>query len=110
MIVSNYGKVLALGHKFLDGLLDDVIVIQEKIDGSQISFVMWGGELKIRSNGQQIDLDNVPKLFQPAVDTICEIQGRLRPDYTYRAEAVCTPRHNVLCYNRIPRGGLILFK
>lgn len=109
MIVSAYGKVLALGHKFLDGLLDGTIVIQEKVDGSQISFGMLGGELKVRSNGQQIDLDNVPKLFQPAVETIRKIQDQLQPEHTYRAEAICTPRHNVLCYDRIPLGGLIIF-
>lgn len=29
--------------------------------------------------------------------------------WTYRGEAFCKPKHNVLSYDRIPRGGIILF-
>lgn len=109
MCVSSYGKVLALGHKFLDGLFDGPVVIQEKIDGSQISFGVFDGVLKVRSNGCQIDLNNIPKLFQPAVDTILCIKDRLHPNCTYRGETLAKPHHNILTYHRVPRGNIVLF-
>ncbi|KKK61001.1 hypothetical protein LCGC14_3018710, partial [marine sediment metagenome] len=33
----------------------------------------------------------------------------LRPGWTYRAECLHKPRHNVICYDRVPRGHVILF-
>lgn len=109
--VSSYGKVLALGHKFLEGLLDDIVVIQEKIDGSQFSFGDLGGLLRCRSNGQQIDLDNVPKMFEPAVKTAIYLyeEYKLIPGWTYRGETLSEPKHNVLEYARVPKDNIILF-
>ena len=36
--MKNYQKVYALGHKYIQGIFDGDVLIEEKIDGSQINF------------------------------------------------------------------------
>lgn len=108
----SYPKIYNLGHREIRDLLTSPVVVQEKVDGSQISFQEDSkGDLRIRLNGSAFRPENPPKLFSMAVETIIGLHenGKLSPGFTYRGEAVCTPRHNVLTYERIPRGGLILF-
>lgn len=111
MRLASYPKVKAWGHKELQPLLERPVYVEEKVDGSQFSFGDFEDELHIRSKGAVIIPDAPPKLFGPAVETVRQLflDGRLNPDWTYRAEAVCTPRHNTLVYDRIPTGGLVLF-
>ena len=68
--IPGYGKVQALRKgRFLDGLLDGGVSVQEKIDGSQFSFGVTDGELLCRSRGRQIVIEEVDSLFAKAVDT-----------------------------------------
>lgn len=86
--------------------------IEEKIDGSQFSFGMDDqGVLHCRSKGAVIDINNPPNLFGKAVDTAKQLagQGLLTTGWTYRAEAVNSPRHNAITYGRAPDAGMILF-
>jgi len=111
MTIHSYSKVWAMGHRVTATILTpgENIVAQEKIDGSQFSFGMRDGVLHCRSRGQQINLDAPDNLFKPAVETVKALVDELVPGYTYRAEAVCKPKHNTITYGRIPEGGLIVY-
>jgi hypothetical protein len=112
MEINSYSSPFNLGHKALENLWVGTVYVQAKKDGSQFSFsVGTDGVLRARSRGRQLSLDKPDKLFELAVQTVVELnnKGLLTPGYTYRSEAICRPKHNTLCYNRIPIGGLILF-
>lgn len=48
--MHGYSKIYTIGTKWISGLLLDPVVIEEKIDGSQLSFGIDGnGELRARS-------------------------------------------------------------
>jgi hypothetical protein len=85
------------------------------VDGSQISFGFIYDDaadyyvLKIKSRGQEMDLDNPPKMFREGVDYIKSIQDKLYPGWTYRGEYLRVRHHNVLTYNRVPTNYIILF-
>lgn len=105
----NYPKIWSLGHAAITELFYDDVIVQEKIDGSQFSFGMFNGELKVRSKGKEIDLDAPEKLFNKALETVLAIKDQLTEGYTYRAEYLQKPKHNVLAYDRIPVANLIVF-
>ncbi len=105
----SYPKIFALGHREVKDIFKSHVVIQEKIDGSQISFGMIEGELKVKSKSVEQSLDAPDKMFQLAIDRIKAVQHLLRPGYTYRGEYLKTPRHNALEYERVPANNIILF-
>lgn len=55
MHLPSYPKIYALGHKAIEELLHDDVCVQEKVDGSQISFGLLDGKLYISSKGAIID-------------------------------------------------------
>lgn len=105
----SYPKVYALGHRAIEQLLLDPVVVEEKVDGSQFSFGIFDGELRCRSKGQQLVLDAPEKLFDCAVESVKELAPMLRDGWTYRAEYLQKPKHNTIKYDRIPEKHLILF-
>jgi hypothetical protein len=109
--LHSYPHIRALGHPEIEGLFNGPVAVQEKVDGSQFTAAVVGGELKCRSKGADIDVDSPPNLFAPAVDTMKRLHaaGLLVEGWQYRGEAVCKPKHNTLAYGRIPAGGVILF-
>lgn len=111
MKLPGFPKVHTLGHRRIQRLLDGEVVVQEKLDGSQVSFGIREGQLFCRSKGVAIDLGQVPNLFAPAVATAIRLheEGKLTDGWTYRGEALCRPKHNTLAYSRAPEAGLVLF-
>lgn len=117
--LAAYQKPETLGTRGTQGVFDGTFVVQEKIDGSQISFGVipdpihpgMPPTLHIRSKGRALDLENPDKLFAPAVATIKQLwsEMKLKPYWIYRGEAVSSIRHNVLQYERTPKGGVILY-
>lgn len=108
--MKSYSKIWHLGHKQIADILKGEVEITEKLDGSQIGFGRSPeGELLIRSKGAIIDQDNPQKLFIPAVEQILSISSRIAPDSFFYGEAICTPRHNTLKYDRTPVGFISLF-
>lgn len=109
---GSYPSIFNLGHPAVSPLLESSpLIVEEKMDGSQFSFGSFDGELRCRSKGAIIQPEDPPSLFRKAVETVISLheKGMLLNGCTYRAEAICSPKHNVLQYNRIPTGGLILF-
>lgn len=105
----SYPKVWNLGHPKIDDLFDGPVIVEEKVDGSQFSFGVFGGELKCRSKGSQLILEEPEKMFQTAVDWVEDHADLLHPEWTYRAEYLQKPKHNVLAYERVPANNLVIF-
>jgi hypothetical protein len=107
---SAYSSIYNLGHKALAALKNQEVLVQEKIDGSQISFgVDLGGNLHVRSKSATINPEAPEKLFQKGVEVIKSLKPKLRPGWTYRGEYLQKPKHNALAYDRIPNNHIILF-
>src|SRR5438309_103134 len=105
----NYPSIYALGHRYLEELLLDPVVVEEKIDGSQFSFGVFNGELKARSKGAIIFPDTPPKMFAKGVAAAQARINDLQDGWTYRCELLDKPKHNTLTYGRIPKENIILF-
>ena len=112
---TSYPKIYAIGHRNIKELFNEPVLIQEKIDGSQISFGNFIQEgvlepvLRIRSKGAEINVDYPEKMFSAGVATIKELKDKLVLNWTYRGEYLASPSHNVLKYDRIPKRHIILF-
>ena len=109
--IGSYPSVYAIGHKAIIDIFRDPVLIEEKIDGSQFSMMMDdAGELHCRSKGKQIVIDEPEKMFSKAIKTAKKLAGKmLHPGWVYRCEYLQKPKHNTLCYERIPEKNLILF-
>lgn len=105
----SFPKVWAIGHGAVTELFYDEVVVQEKVDGSQFSFGVFDGILKVKSKNKEIDLDDPEKMFSKAIATAGALKDKLTPGYTYRGEYLEKPKHNVLAYDRVPVNNIILF-
>ena len=103
----SYPSVYALGHRVLQNLFSDEVLIEEKIDGSQFSFGRFDGVLKARSKGKEILIDAPEKMFTEALRTAESLD--LIDGYTYRGEYLQKPKHNALEYSRTPNKHIIIF-
>lgn len=109
MSIHSYPKIHHEGHRELKKLFNGPVVVEEKVDGSQISFGVIDGELYARSKGAALDLDSPDKLFASAVSTIKELRPKLVPGAVYRGEYLSRPKHNTLPYDRIPAQHIMLY-
>jgi len=107
----SYPSIYNLGHAAVKDLFSADVIVQEKIDGSQFSFGLIDGVLRIRSKGQEMNPAAPEKMFAKATATVLELQSRgaLLDGWTYRGEVLDKPKHNVLAYDRVPVGNVILF-
>ncbi len=107
MHISSYPSIYALGHRAIEGMLEDEVIIEEKVDGSQFSFCKISGQVYCRSKGVDIIVDAPDKMFFKAVETAKELD--LKDGWIYRGEYLKTPAHNTLKYSRTPNKNIILF-
>lgn len=107
--MNSYPSIYNFGHAAVRELLQTEVIVEEKIDGSQLSFGMYNGELRMRSKGSDIILSAPHKMFEKAVETARELEPLLPEGYTYRGEFLAKPKHNVLAYDRAPTRNFILF-
>ena len=107
--VWSYPSVYAIGHAAIGELFDGDVVVEEKVDGSQFSFMVKNGELSCRSKGKQLVIDAPEKMFERAVATAFALRDELRNGWIYRGEYLEKPKHNTLAYARIPRQHVILY-
>ena len=106
--LPSYTNIHALGKPELASLFSHPVVVQEKVDGSQISFGVIDGELMIRSKGKS-QYPDTDKMFAKAVAEIEARKGFLAPGVVYRGEYLEKPKHNVLAYDRVPDAHIALF-
>lgn len=109
MVMHSYSSPLALGHKFLEGFWEGVVVVEEKVDGSQLSLRVdpTTNVVEARSRRMALDMVNPEKLFAPAIETF--LNAHLIPGETYRGESMSRPKANTIAYARAPKGGFALF-
>ncbi len=103
----SYPSVFAMGHKAVEELLLDAVIVEEKIDGSQFSFGRFNGELRVRSKGKEMIVEAPEKMFELAVNFANSLD--VRDGWTYKGEFLSKPKHNALAYDRVPEGNIILF-
>ena len=103
----SYPSVFALGHHALAELLIDPVLVEEKIDGSQFSMGLFDGQLRAKSKGKELIIDEPEKMFARAVEVARALP--LHDGWTYRCEYLQKPKHNSLAYDRTPRMHLIVF-
>lgn len=107
-------KIHPFGHKILNGpngVLQGTVIIEEKVDGSFISWSLNSktNELEIRSKGQQLNLDLPEKMFSEGITYLKSIRDKLKPDWVYRGEYLKSKKHNAINYDRFPNNHIILF-
>lgn len=107
--LHSYAKIYHLGHRYLADLLKGIVLVEEKVDGSQFSFGRRGDDLYFRSRGATIYPETADKLFKAAVDYIVSIKDLLYDGWTYRGEVLHAPRHNTLTYARTPKHNVVIF-
>lgn len=110
-----YGKVHHVGHRDIRELLYDDVVVEEKVDGSQFNFGVVDGKLFCCSRNQDLNVEDPDSnaMFAGAVRTVLQaVQSTadLPDGYVYSGEVLARPRHNVLQYDRVPKGHIALFE
>jgi RNA ligase-like protein len=107
---TSYPQIFNLGHRAVRDLLTVEVNVEEKVDGSQFSFCRtYDDELLVRSKGATMYVDAPEKMFSKIVEYVKSIKDKLVPGWTYRGEYLQKPKHNALCYERIPTNNFILF-
>ena len=108
-MITSYPGIYQIGHKAIIDIFTTPVVVEEKVDGSQFSFKKISEtEWEAKSKNCPLNGD-IPSLFKPAMDTMVGLMPQLKTGWNYRGEAICRPKHNTLCYDRVPKGGVILF-
>lgn len=108
----NYGKVHPIGHKDVQGIFDEEVVIQEKVDGSRFTFGVIDGKLRCWSGSRHNELDlGEVGMFTPAIAHVkmLEATGLLMNGTVAFCEFLGSRKHNKLEYGRVPRNHLVLF-
>ncbi len=127
-MINSYPSIYNLGHAAIATLLHGPVIVEEKIDGSQISFrrvlqnldiTLSDGEnvsingaipvLEVRSKGAVINTEAPEKMFNKAVAILKSIEDKIPVGYTFRGEYLSKPKHNVAAYDRVPANHIIIF-
>ncbi len=109
MNLHSYPKVYAIGHRAVADLFQGPVLVEEKVDGSQFSFGTENGQLKLRSKGAEMYVDNPEKMFSLGIAAVQELAPILHDGWTYRAEYLHKPKHNCMKYERVPVHNVVLF-
>lgn len=106
---TSYPKVLALGHRYIETILQGETIVEEKIDGSQFNFGKIDNRLYIRSRGADINPDYPMGMFKEGVEHLLSVKDELLEGIFYHGEYLQKPRHNILNYGRIPENHIMIF-
>ena len=110
-MLSNYSKIHQIYHRDTARMMGETVIIQEKVDGSQISFGNKRTGMSIRSKNQDIS-QHETNMFTLAVQSINTADSRCMPlplDFVFRGEYLSKPKHNVLDYDRVPKQNVIIY-
>lgn len=114
-MITGYPKINQIYSKEAEDFFRDrCFYIEEKIDGSQISFKLGSdGKLYVKSKSVMLEYVAPTCLtnsnFTLACQQIDSIKHLLVPDWTYRGEYLKSPRHNKLHYGRVPEKNIVLY-
>ena len=112
--IPSYTKILTLGSAYTDNALVGEVIVQEKIDGSQLRFcINEDRKLVIGSKSTILGHPDENKMFKEAVKYLLSIEDYITvifPTNTYfYGEYLQRPRHNVLKYHCCPTNHIVLF-
>ena len=106
-MISSYPSIFNFGHKAIETLTDYPVIIEEKVDGSQFSFMRGeDGIIHFRSKGAEIYFDGEncnQKMFTAGCRAVWYVRDNLHPGWIYRGEYLSKNKHNALVYDRVPR-------
>ena len=108
-------KIRSLRRSDYDWLKNFAYEVQEKIDGSQFSFMLEHGILRCKSRKVDIVYAIVDgevvadSSWKGAIQNLINNIDQIAPNTIYRGEVLRSHRHNKICYNRVPKGNLVLF-
>lgn len=112
-MITAFPKIFPLGQDYISKIFDGPVEITEKIDGSQFVFGKdHEGTLMIRSKGTMIhdyETRRENDLFYPAIQHILSIQHNIPSGMVFYGETLAKPKHNTLCYKRVPKNHFALF-
>lgn len=109
MGIKAFPKIFHIGEPYIEKLFDNEVEITSKIDGSMLVYGRVDGELQIRSKGTRIFPENVPKMFIEGVNYVLSIEDKIPNNTVFYTEYLQKPKHNVLCYSRVPKNHMALF-
>lgn len=107
--LHSYPSIYNLGHSAIADLLKCPVIVEEKIDGSQISFGKRNGELYARSKGADLNLVAPDGMFAEACAVINALRDKMPEGFVFRGEYLRKPHHNSLTYDRTPVNHIIIF-
>jgi len=109
MEIHSYPKVFGFGHKAIANLFSQPVKLQEKLDGSQFSFMYVAEEgLKMRSKNA-IVVPGQGGMFGKATNYLETIATELLENVVYRGEYLQKAKHNILAYDREPTNHIVIY-
>lgn len=107
VLLRPYPDILHYEEPGAKWVFNHQVEVQEKVDGSFISFGVINGELQIRSKRTVISGGN--NRFLVAEQEIRARESLLWPGAVYYGEYLEKPKHSHLCYKRIPAGHIVIY-
>lgn len=111
MNCPSYPSIFSISHKASKPLFDGKteVLVEEKVDGSQFTFGIRDGELRMRSKGAEVHEHAPEALFSKAVTAVQSLKPLLKEGWLYRGEYLRAPKHSTLVYNRTPNNHIMIF-
>lgn len=106
-MIESYGSPIRFGARGTENITMAPFHIQEKYDGSQMSFSLTDEGLIFKSRRSEIDPSN--RQFSKAIEHIRMQESKLPRLWVFRGEAITKKKHNVISYGREPDGNFVLF-
>jgi ATP-dependent RNA circularization protein (DNA/RNA ligase family) len=106
-MIPSYPDIHALGSPATKDLFTGLVLVEEKVDGSNMSMARLNGAFVARSRGKELIDGAVEKIFSLAYEYGKALP--LRDGWIYRGECISKPRHNALTYGRTPKGCFVIF-
>lgn len=113
--LMKYPKVITLGATYTENALIGEVILQEKIDGSQLR---WGwdidGDFHVCSKNQEVHIE-APGMFKEGIEHLEKVWGvshglgSIGEYPIFFGEYLQRPKHNTLKYERIPKNHIVLF-
>ncbi len=82
--------------------------IDEKVDGSNLSFVLQGTDI-VFMNRNSVISKPYGWVFDKAISALSTLKKHLVLDHVYHGECIAKPKHNVIQYERVPKFYFVLF-
>ena len=105
--IHAFPKIFTIGQDYIADIFKDEVEVTEKVDGSQWAWGRVGGEFHMRSKGKEQFAGAVDKMFEEAAEYVQSLD--LPDDTVFYGEYLRKPKHNTLCYQRVPQNHIALF-